>query len=598
MPRAQKAIYEQTMIDSIGRGDVRRFPPRPASATSMAMLAHLSIRDFVLIDRLDLGFAAGLSALTGETGAGKSILLDALGLALGGRADAAGVRKGAAGASVSASFEVDASHPALALLAEHGLALPEDGAPLILRRVLAGDGRSRAFANDQACSVGLLRQLGGMLVEIHGQFDTHGLFDPATHAGLLDAWAGLGRDAASVASRYGEWAAARQALADTQAAIAKARLEEDYLRHALAEFETLAPQPGEEKTLAESRAILQGREKLAEALAEARGELEGQRGVESALRAAQRSLERVAAHAGERFDRAIAALDRAASEAMDAAAEIEAAGDALSEGGADLDKTEERLFALRALARKHRTGVDALADLQAGIAGKLAALDDGEAGLKKQAQAEAAAKASYLAAAKALSAARQIAAGKLDKALAKELPPLKLEKARFRTSLSPRAESEWGPNGLDAIAFEVATNPGSEPGPLAKIASGGEMARFMLALKVVLAKADAKRGLVPALVFDEVDAGIGGAVAAAVGERLARLADEAQVLVVTHSPQVAARADTHLKVAKTATAKSAATSVGVLDPAQRREEIARMLSGASVTDAARAAADALLAGTD
>jgi DNA repair protein RecN (Recombination protein N) len=597
MKLAQMSRNEQNMIADGSSADLRRFPASLPSATSMVMLAGLSIRDFVLIDRLDLGFAAGLSALTGETGAGKSILLDALGLALGARAEAGAVRKGATSATVSASFEIDANHPALAVLAEQGLALPEPGAPLILRRVLTADGRSRAFANDEACSVGLLRQLGGMLVEIHGQFDTHGLFDAATHAGLLDMWGALGPLARATAMRYADWANAREALAQAKAAIAQARRDEDDLRHAQSELAAIAPETGEEKALAERRAILQAREKLAAALAEAKSEIDGRRSVETALRAAQRSLERVAPHAGDRFDKAIAALDRAAGETMEAAAEIEAAGDALSEGGADLDRTEERLFALRALARKHRISVDGLAALQAEIAAKLAALDDGEVGLKKQAQAEAAAKGAFLTAAKSLSADRHAAALKLDKAVAKELPPLKLDKAKFRTRLSPRSESDWGPSGLDTIAFEIATNPGSEPGPLAKIASGGEMARFMLALKVVLAKAGAKRGLVPALVFDEVDAGIGGAVAAAVGERLARLADDAQVLVVTHSPQVAARADTHLQVAKTATAKSAATSVRVLDPAQRREEIARMLSGAVVTDAARAAADALLAGT-
>ncbi len=571
------------------------FPAADSPATSKAMLASLAIRDFVLIDRLDLAFENGLSALTGETGAGKSILLDALGLALGGRAEAGSVRKGASQASVAASFDVEPGHPALARLAEQGLEPPEAGAPLILRRVLSADGRSRAFANDQACSVGLLRELGETLVEVHGQFDTHGLFDASTHCGLLDAWADLGRDATELARLHAEWRKCRNAVDEANETVARARAEEDYLRHALGELDELEPKEGEEKSLAEQRAILQGREKLAAALEEAAAEIGQHKGAEGALRAAQRALERAAPHAGGRFDKAIAALDRASSEAMDAAAEIEAAGEALSEGGSDLEKTEERLFALRALARKHRTDVDGLASLRAEMAGKLAALDDGEAGLKKLAQAAAAAKSAYMTAAKALSAARNAAAGKLDKVLAKELPPLKLDKAKFRTRLAALPEAEWNAQGLDAVAFEVATNPGSEPGPLAKIASGGELARFMLALKVVLARADARRGVAPALVFDEVDAGIGGAVAAAVGERLARLAREAQVLVVTHSPQVAARADTHLRVAKTATAKTAATRVEPLDARARREEIARMLSGATITDAARAAADALLA---
>lgn len=570
-------------------------PPADSPATPGTMLAALAIRDFVLIDRLDIAFEAGLSALTGETGAGKSILLDALGLALGGRAEAGFVRKGAAQASVAASFDVAPGHPSLVRLAQQGLEPPEAGAPLILRRVLSADGRSRAFANDQACSVALLRELGETLVEVHGQFDTHGLFDAATHIGLLDAWAGLGRDAAKLSDLYGEWRRRARALDEANEAVARARAEEEYLRHALGELDELEPAPGEEAQLSERRAILQAREKLSAALGEATGEIEQGKGVEGALRAAQRALERVAPHAGERFDRAIAALDRAASEAMDAAAEIEAAGEALSEGGSDLEGTEERLFALRGLARKHRTDVEGLVALRAEISEKLSALDDGEAGLKRKAQEAAAAKAAYVAAARELSRERNAAAAKLDKALARELPPLKLEKAKFRTRIAALAETEWTANGLDAVAFEVSTNPGSEPGPLAKIASGGELARFMLALKVVLAKADARRGLSPALVFDEVDAGIGGAVAAAVGERLARLAGESQVLVVTHSPQVAARANAHLRVAKTATAKTASTRIETLDAAARREEIARMLSGATITDAARAAADALLA---
>jgi DNA repair protein RecN (Recombination protein N) len=560
------------------------------------MLSALSIRDFVLIDKLDLAFEDGLAALTGETGAGKSILLDALGLALGGRADAGTVRKGAATASVAASFDLADGHPAFALMAEQGLDAPELGAPLILRRTLGTDGRSRAFANDQACSVGLLRQLGGLLVEVHGQFDTHGLFDPATHRALLDQWAGLGKDSGAVARAYDAWRETRAALAAERAKLEEARREEEYLRHAARELDDADPKPGEERELAEKRALLQAREKLAGALAEAKSEIEAHKGVEGALRAAARALERAAPHAGGRFDASLAALERAVSETLDAAAAIDDAADALNEGGADLEKTEERLFALRALARKHRIDVDGLAALRDGMAAKLAALDAGEGNLKKLEQAERGAKSAYLTEAKKLSAARSAASAKLDKALAKELPPLKLDKARFRTKLEALAEAEWGPGGLERVAFEVATLPGAEPGPLAKIASGGEMARLMLALKVVLAAASAKRGAVPSLIFDEVDSGIGGAAAAAVGERLAKLAKTAQVLVVTHSPQVAARATTHLRVAKTASAKSASTSVVALDAKERREEIARMLAGATITDAARAAADALLAG--
>jgi DNA repair protein RecN (Recombination protein N) len=569
---------------------------RVSGKTGTAMLSALSIRDFVLIDKLDLGFEDGLAALTGETGAGKSILLDALGLALGGRADAGTVRKGAATASVAASFDLSAGHPAFALLSEQGLDAPEPGAPLILRRSLGADGRSRAFANDQACSVGLLRQLGGLLVEVHGQFDTHGLFDAATHCALLDQWAGLAKEAGAVARAFDAWRDARAALAAERAKLEEARREEEYLRHAARELDDSDPKPGEERELSEKRALLQAREKLTGALADAKSEIEAHKGAEGALRAASRALERVAAHAGGRFDAAIAALERAASETLDAAAAIDDAAEALNVGGADLEKTEDRLFALRALARKHRIDVDGLTALRESMSAKLAALDAGEGNLKKLEQAERGAKSAYLAEAKKLSASRNAASAKLDKALAKELPPLKLDKARFRTSLLALEESEWGASGLERVAFEVATIPGAEPGPLAKIASGGEMARLMLALKVVLAAASAKRGAAPSLIFDEVDSGIGGAAAAAVGERLAKLAKTAQVLVVTHSPQVAARATTHLRVAKTASAKSASTSVVALDAKERREEIARMLAGATITDAARAAADALLAG--
>ena len=560
------------------------------------MLSTLSIRDFVLIDKLDLVFEDGLAALTGETGAGKSILLDALGLALGGRADAGAVRKGATAATIAAAFDLGANHPAFALLAEQGLEAPEDGAPLILRRQLGADGRSRAFANDQACSVGLLRQLGNLLVEIHGQFDTHGLFDAATHRGLLDQWAGLAKESAATATCFAAWHSAQEALAAEQAKLEAARREEEYLRHAARELEEADPKPGEERALSERRAILQAREKLAAALAEAKGELEAHKGVDGALRTAARALERVAAHAGGKFDAAIAALEKALEQAVDAAAAIDDAGEALSESGADLEKTDERLHALRGLARKHRVDIDALPALRDDFVAKLAALDAGEGNLKKLAQAEKTAKAAYLTAAKALSAGRAGAATKFEKAISKELPPLKLDKARFRARLEALPEESWSAGGLERVAFEIATLPGAEPGSLAKIASGGELSRLMLALKVVLAQAGAKRGAMPALIFDEVDSGIGGAAAAAVGERLARLAKNAQVLVVTHSPQVAARASVHLRVAKTATAKSASTSVTILDRAARREEIARMLAGATVTDAARAAADALLSG--
>jgi DNA repair protein RecN (Recombination protein N) len=560
------------------------------------MLQGLSIRDVVLIDRLDLACEPGLSALTGETGAGKSILLDALGLALGARGDAGLLAKGAAQATVAASFGLETKHPARALLAERGLDAADDE-PLILRRTLGADGRSRAFVNDQPVPVGTLRELASLLVEIHGQFDTHGLLDPATHRTALDAYGALAPDAERLAALHAAWRAAAAAEAEGRDRAAKAAADEDFLRHAVDELERLAPKPGEETELAERRALLAAREKLIEAINAARTDLSTGKGVEGALRGAERLLQRVAPQAMGKLDRALAALDRAAVEAADAVAEVEALEHALDLDASGLETVEERLFALRAIARKHRVEVDRLADLAAEFGARLAALDDGEAGLKKLAAATAAARATYADAAKALAAARRSAALRLDKAIAKELPPLKLDKAKFRTRIEELPEAGWGPAGMDRVTFEVATNPGADLGPIDRIASGGELARFMLALKVALrapGKGSARRGGVATLIFDEVDSGIGGAVAAAVGERLAALAETAQILVVTHSPQVAARAQHHLRVLKKTAGRSTATAVDVLDAKARREEIARMLSGAAVTDAARAAADSLL----
>jgi len=558
------------------------------------MLQGLSIRDVVLIDRLDLACESGLSALTGETGAGKSILLDALGLALGARGDSGLVAKGANQASVTASFALDANHPARALLAERGLAAPEDE-PLILRRSLGADGRSRAFVNDQAVPVGTLRELASLVVEIHGQFDTHGLLDPATHRTALDAYGGLAGEVERLAALHAAWRAAAAAETEARERAAKAAADEDFLRHAVDELDRLAPKPGEETELAERRTLLAAREKLIEAINAARADLAGGKGVEGALRGAERLLQRMAPQAMGKLDRALAALDRAAVEAADAVAEVEALEHALDLDASGLETVEERLFALRAVARKHRVEVDRLADLAAEFAARLAALDDGDAGLKKLAAATAQARGTYVEAGKQLAAIRRSAAQRLDKAIAKELPPLKLDKAKFRTRIEELPEAGWGPAGMDRVTFEVATNPGADLGPIDRIASGGELARFMLALKVALrAPGKGKRGGVGTLIFDEVDSGIGGAVAAAVGERLAALAESAQILVVTHSPQVAARAQHHLRVLKKTAGRTVATAVEILDAKARREEIARMLSGAAVTDAARAAADSLL----
>jgi DNA repair protein RecN (Recombination protein N) len=552
------------------------------------MLRRLAIRDVVLIDRLDLDCAEGLAVLTGETGAGKSILLDALGLALGARGDTALVRKGADAATVTAAFELAAGHPALARAAAQGIVTEGD---LLLRRVLGADGRSRAFVNDEPASVGLLRELGGMLVEVHGQFDAHGLLDPATHRQALDAYAGLGGPLAALGERHAAWRQALAAAAEAEATLARAAEEEAFLTHALQEIDALGPQPGEAEALTQKRALMAQGQKLGEAMAAALAELNAGKGAEGALSAAARALGRVAPLAQGTLDKAVAALERAASEAADAAAEVEAVGQALDLDPQALERAEERLFALKALARKHHVEPDALAELRGTLRARLDALSDSSGTRKRLAAATAAARAAYSAEAARIAAARGEAAKKLDRAVARELGPLKLEKARFRTRIDALPEDAWGPEGTERVAFEVATIPGVEPGPLHKIASGGELARFMLALRVVLARTRATA----TLVFDEVDSGVGGATADAVGERLARLARDLQVLVVTHSPQVAARGASHWRVVKKRGGGGLVTAVEALGASERREEIARMLSGSAVTDAARAAADSLLA---
>ena len=556
------------------------------------MLLGLSIRDVVLIDRLDLAFRPDLCVLTGETGAGKSILLDALGLALGVRAESGLVRHGAEQASVAAEFEVAHDHPARRLLDDAGIVAEND--IIVLRRIVNADGRSRAFVDDQPASIGLLRQLGEKLVEIEGQFAQTGLLDPATHRETLDD---SGVDGAARDQLALSWAAWRQRAKEretAETALARARADEDFARHALAEIEALDPRPGEEVSLAEERALLMNRERLAEALATAISELSGERGGEHALHAAARGLARLKDKVGGRLDAAVGALERAIVETRDAIAELESAARTLGHGASSLDEIEERLFALRALARKHNVAVEALPQLKDEIVARVAALDDSGTAIAQLKQREEEARQSYSAAAEAVTKARATAAKKLDAAVMKELPPLKLEKARFRTVLTPLREAEWGAAGCERIHFEVATIAGAPPGPLARIASGGELARFMLALKVVLAKISAA----PTLVFDEVDSGVGGATAAAVGERLRRLAKERQVLVVTHSPQVAARGAHHWRVAKSESRSRTLTRVEKLDEGERREEIARMLSGSTVTAEARAAAAILMAGAE
>jgi len=560
------------------------------------MLVSLSIRNVVLIDRAELDFMRGLCVLTGETGAGKSILLDSLGLALGMRANAGLVRQtaghDAAPAVVTATFALDDGDPVAAVLAEQEIDPPEPGEPLILRRVLDADGRSRAFVNDQPVGVALLRRIGEMLVEIEGQFASHGLMDPARHRAALDSFGGLDGARDRLGALYAAMRGAERALADARGEWEAARREEDFLRHAADELAALAPRPGEEDELAATRSLLMHGEKLIEALNAAESALTDGDGVEDRIGTAIRTLTRRDAAAGARLDAVLDALQRAGDGIADALSALRRAIIDAEPDPQRLEQCEERLFALRAAARKHDTTVDALPALSESFARRIAALDDSGELLARLEAALEAARAAYVKAARSLSAARAREAKKLDKAVAAELPPLRLEKARFATVVETLDESDWGPAGIDRVHFEVATNPGTAAGPLARIASGGELARFLLALKVVLRRANAT----PTLIFDEVDSGIGGATAAAVGDRLARLAEEAQVLVVTHSPQVASCGRQHMVVAKSDARGGATTRIDDLGEDARLEEIARMLAGARITDEARAAAASLMAG--
>jgi DNA repair protein RecN (Recombination protein N) len=553
------------------------------------MLTALAIRNVVLIEALDLDFGPGLGVLTGETGAGKSILLDSLGLALGARADSGLVRAGEAQASVTATFDTPPpGHRALALLADNDIDL-EPGEPLIIRRTLKGDGGSRAFLNDQPCSAALLREVGGALVEIHGQHDDRGLLNPRGHRALLDAY---GRcDAGAVRAAHETWRAALTALEQARETVETAARDRDYLTHAVQELTIFAPEPGEEATLAEERATMQKGARLTDDLTAVADCLTGSDGGLAQLRQAARRLDRIASEY-EPLAEVLAALDRALIEAGEAEDRLTAAADALSFDPARLDAIETRLFDLRGLARKHQAQPDDLAALAADMAAKLAAIEGGEEHLAALEKDVAASAAAYRTAAQALSAQRHMAAGKLDAAVAAELGPLKLDAARFRTVVAPLDPAQWSPSGMDRVEFEISTNPGAPFAPLVKIASGGELSRFILALKVALAE----QGGADTLIFDEIDRGVGGAVASAIGERLARLARTNQILVVTHSPQVAARGAGHMLIAKSNDGTVTRTGVHALDAAERREEIARMLSGAEITAEARAQAARLLEG--
>jgi DNA repair protein RecN (Recombination protein N) len=557
------------------------------------MLARLSIRDIVLIERLDIEFAKGLAVLTGETGAGKSILLDAFALALGGRGDATLVRHGAEQGQVTAVFDVPKDHPATNILSDNGLddASPADSCEMILRRVQLADGRTRAFINDQAISVQTLKAVGSALVEIHGQHDERALVDAATHRRLLDAFAGLEKDVAALEQLWEARRTANGALEEHRAGMERAAREADYLRHASEELKALAPQDGEETALASRRTVMMQGEKIAADLREAQEAVSGDHSPVAALSAAVRRLERRAANSPSLVEPAVRAIDTAINALEEADQHLSAALAAADFDPLELERIEERLFALRAASRKYNTLVDNLAALAAKYASDVALIDAGAEQLKKLEAEAAEADQRYAAAAKKLSAAREKSAQKLDKAVNAELAPLKLDRATFTTQLDSDPASP-GPQGFDRVEFWVQTNPGTRPGPLMKVASGGELSRFLLALKVVLAD----RGSAPTLVFDEIDTGVGGAVADAIGSRLARLASKVQVMAVTHAPQVAARAGQHLLISKDALdkGKRVATRVNALAADHRREEIARMLAGAEITAEARAAAERLL----
>ncbi|AWN45516.1 DNA repair protein RecN [Methylobacterium terrae] len=552
------------------------------------MLVQLAIRDIVLIDKLELNFREGLSVLTGETGAGKSILLDAFTLALGGRGDGRLVRQGEAQGQVTAVFDVPADHPARTLAAAADIDTEGD---LILRRIQVADGRTRAFVNDQPVGVQVLRAIGAALVEIHGQHDDRALSDSTTHRAILDAFGGLGSRQAAVADGARRVRQARTALAEHRARVEAARKEVDFLRHAVEELAALDPKPGEETELAERRTAMQQGEKVARELNEALDAVAGQGSPTAHLSAALRKLERRAAQAPGLVEPSINALDNALVALDEARTSLEDALQAAEFDPRELERVEERLFGLRAAGRKYNVAVDDLAALRQRYEGDVAVIDAGEEALGRLEADLATADAAYLEKAQSLSKGRRKAAAALDKAVQAELPPLKLERARFITEIVTDPEAR-DPAGLDRVEFWAQTNPGTRPGPMMKVASGGELSRFMLALKVVLAD----KGSAPTLIFDEIDTGVGGAVADAIGARLARLSARVQTVAVTHAPQVAARASTHFLIAKEAVKGSdrVATRVKPLAAMPRQEEIARMLAGATVTEEARAAAARLL----
>lgn len=550
------------------------------------MLSFLSINNVVLIESLTLEFQNGFCALTGETGAGKSILLDSLGLALGARSDAGLIRKGSEQASVSACFDLQKDHAVFDLLQEQAISSDDD--QLVLRRVLSQDGRSRAFINDQPVSASLLKSVGRLLVEIHGQFDTHGLLNPKTHYDLLDEFASI--DKLAIKQAWQSWQEAKARIEDLQERVNKAHEEEEYLRQSLEDLDALSVKPGEEEELVAFKQRLSNREQVLEALQIAYDFLTAEEGSESTIGKAYRSIERVADKFAGQADAVIDALDRASSEVQEAISLIQSLSADMEASENTLEDIDDRLYALRTQARKHDCSVDDLAQMRDQIAKDIESIENQDEVLAELLKEVEQAKNAFVNVARKASEKRKSAAQTLDKEVVKELVPLKLDKARFVTQVNILEEDKWNSSGIDDVRFLVATNPGREPGPLNKIASGGEMARFMLALKVVLAGS----GGPSSLIFDEVDTGIGGSTAAAVGDRLARLANSKQILVVTHSPQVAACASHHFIVMKNG-GDDIRTAVITLDKHDdRREEIARMLAGESITDESRAAADKLL----
>ncbi len=554
------------------------------------MLAQLSIRDIVLIERLDLGFDGGLSVLTGETGAGKSILLDSLSLALGGRGDGSLVRHGLDKGQVTAVFDVPMTHAARSLLRENGI---DDDGDLIFRRVQSADGRTKAYVNDQPVSVQLMRQAGQKLVEIHGQHDDRALIDTDAHRLLLDAFGGLGEAVAEVAVLYQRWKEAERSLRRHREKVEAAAREADYIRSSVEELEKLAPQDGEEEVLAEERARMMKAERIAGDINEASDFLNGNASPVPVIASMVRRLERKSQEAPGLLEETVELLGRAVDQLSDAQMAVEAALRKTEFDPKLLERTEERLFALRAASRKYSVPVAGLPALAARMIADLADLDAGEEKLTQLEQAVGEMRAAYDAAARALSERRHHTAEALAAAVMAELPALKLERARFMVNITTDPEG-GAEEGIDTVEFHVQTNPGTRPGPIMKVASGGELSRFLLALKVALAD----RGSAPTLVFDEIDTGVGGAVADAIGQRLKRLSSTVQVLSVTHAPQVAARAATHLLISKGPVdgGETIATRVARMDEDARTEEIARMLAGASVTEEARAAAARLLSG--